>query len=70
MKPLSVLFSFSTPLSVLGGKIYAIGGRVLNFVTLSEEFKDAQIKIFKNIELLNWESGFFRKDIGYKVIKE
>ncbi|WP_440915071.1 phosphoribosylamine--glycine ligase [Candidatus Pelagibacter sp.] len=51
-------------------KIYAVGGRVLNFVTLSEEFKDAQIKIFKNIELLNWDSGFFRKDIGYKVIKE
>ena len=51
-------------------KIYAVGGRVLNFVTLSEEFKEAQIKIFKNIELLNWDSGFFRKDIGYKVIKE
>ena len=51
-------------------KIYAVGGRVLNFVTLSEEFKDARTKIFKNIELLNWDGGFFRKDIGYKVIKE
>ena len=51
-------------------KIYAVGGRVLNFVTLSENFKDARTKIFKSIELLNWDGGFFRKDIGYKVIKE
>ena len=51
-------------------KIYAVGGRVINFVTLSENFKDARTKIFKNIELLNWDGGFFRKDIGYKVIKE
>tara|TARA_A100001011_G_scaffold398753_1_gene504305 strand:+ start:1170 stop:2432 length:1263 start_codon:yes stop_codon:yes gene_type:complete len=50
-------------------KIYAIGGRVLNFVTLSNDFKDAKKNILKNINALNWSGGFYRKDIGYKVIK-
>ena len=50
------------------GKIYAIGGRVLNFVCLSEDFSKARTKIFDLIKLLNWDGGFFRKDIGYKVI--
>ena len=51
-------------------KVYAVGGRVLNFVSLSKDFKIAKTKILKNIEILNWNGGFFRKDIGYKVIKE
>jgi len=51
------------------GKIYAIGGRVLNFVTLSNDFKEAKKNILNNINTLNWSGGFYRKDIGYKVIK-
>ena len=50
-------------------KIYAIGGRVLNFVSLSNKFIDARDNIFKNIDKLNWSNGYYRKDIGYKVIK-
>ena len=50
-------------------KIYAVGGRVLNFVSLSNDFKEAKKNILKNINTLNWSSGFYRKDIGYKVIK-
>ena len=48
-------------------KIYAIGGRVLNFVSLSNNFSDAKIKIMQNLDKLNWSDGFYRKDIGYKV---
>ena len=50
-------------------KIYAVGGRVLNFVSISEDFKKARNEILKNIDKLNWSGGFHRKDIGYKVIK-
>jgi len=50
-------------------KIYAIGGRVLNFVSVSDSFIDAKKKIIENINKLNWTGGFYRKDIGYKVIK-
>ena len=49
-------------------KIYAIGGRVLNFVSLSDNFIDAKNNIDKNIKKLDWTGGFYRKDIGYKVI--
>ena len=49
-------------------KIYAVGGRVLNFVTLSNNFKTARQSIIKNLEKLNWQNGFYRKDIGHKVI--
>ena len=50
-------------------KIYAIGGRVLNFVAISEEFNLAKENILNNLKKLNWNDGFYRKDIGYKVIK-
>ena len=51
-------------------KIYANGGRVLNFVCVSEDFAKARQRIFDLINSLNWDGGFFRKDIGYKVINE
>tara|TARA_B100000035_G_scaffold315128_1_gene334024 strand:+ start:1522 stop:2784 length:1263 start_codon:yes stop_codon:yes gene_type:complete len=50
-------------------KIYAIGGRVLNFVCLSKDYSTSRKKIIKNINNLNWSGGFYRKDIGYKVIE-
>ena len=51
-------------------KIYSNGGRVINFVSLSSNFKESRDKIFNHINKLNWNGGFFRKDIGYKVIDE
>ncbi len=51
-------------------KIYAIGGRVLNFVSLSEDFIHAKERIIDNIKKIKWQGGFYRKDIGYKVIKK
>jgi len=54
----------------MGDKIYSVGGRVLNFVCLSENFSKSRIRIFELIKSLNWSGGFYRKDIGYKVIDE
>tara|TARA_A100001011_G_scaffold210617_1_gene218913 strand:+ start:2117 stop:3382 length:1266 start_codon:yes stop_codon:yes gene_type:complete len=51
-------------------KTFAIGGRVLNFVCLSKSFSEARLRIFNLIDSLNWRGGFFRKDIGHKVIDE
>ena len=51
-------------------KIFAIGGRVLNFVTLSDKFANARKNINKHLNELSWNSGFYRRDIGYKVIDE
>ena len=49
-------------------KIFAIGGRVLNFISLSEDFSLCRKNIHDNLNKLNWNKGFFRKDIGFKVI--
>jgi phosphoribosylamine--glycine ligase len=49
-------------------KICSFGGRVLNFISLSENYIDARRNIHKNLESLNWNNGFYRKDIGYRVI--
>jgi len=51
-------------------KVYAIGGRVLNFVSMSNNFLESRNQVLKLIKTLNWNEGFFRKDIGYKVISE
>ena len=51
------------------GKIYSVGGRVLNFISISDSFGDAKENIIKNLNVLDWPDGFYRKDIGYKVIK-
>ena len=50
-------------------KILAVGGRVLNFVSLSDDFKLAKKNVEENLVKLNWTGGFFRRDIGYKVIE-
>ena len=52
----------------LNNKILSNGGRVLNIVIRSENFKKNREKAKNLINKINWDNGFFRKDIGYKVI--
>ena len=54
--------------TIKNNNIYAVGGRV-QFVSLSSDLKDAKNNIINNLKKLNWSGGFFRRDIGYKVIK-
>jgi len=49
-------------------EIFSNGGRVLNFVSLSSSFKNSRKRAIKLINQLNWKNGFFRKDIGFKII--
>ncbi len=49
-------------------KILNSGGRVLNFVSTSNNIKESRDDLIKLIKRLDWENGFFRKDIAYKVI--
>ena len=50
------------------GEIFSNGGRVLNFVSISSNYKESRDKVLKLINNLNWSNSFFRKDIGFKVI--
>ena len=52
----------------INNKVYATGGRVLNFVSISNDLKKSRESVIQKIENLNWENGFFRKDIGFRII--
>ena len=49
---------------------FSTGGRVLNFVSTSLNLSQSRSQVLKIIKNLNWQNGFYRKDIGYKVIKK
>ena len=49
--------------------IISNGGRVLNFVSTSDNFSNCRDEAINLIKRLNWENGYFRRDIGHKVIK-
>ena len=49
-------------------KTYSSGGRVLNITSSSESLIEARNKSLTNIDKINWPDGFFRKDIGWRVI--
>ena len=61
-------FIFHAGTQAKNEKIFSNGGRVLNFVKQSENYKKSREDIIKLIQSLNWVNGFYRKDIGYKVI--
>ena len=63
-------FIFHAGTQEKNSKIYSNGGRVLNFVIKSDEFYKCRKKAIELIEKIDWKNGFFRKDIGYKVIKQ
>ena len=52
------------------GKILSYGGRVLNIVCMGQNFNSIRKKIIKLIKKINWKGGFYRKDIGWRVIKK
>ena len=49
--------------------IFSTGGRVLNFVSTSDDFLKCRVETINLIKKLNWKNGYFRNDIGHKVIK-
>ncbi len=51
-------------------KIYSNGGRVLNITSLANSLTEARDKCMANILKINWDDGFFRKDIGWRVINK
>jgi phosphoribosylamine---glycine ligase len=52
------------------GKLISNGGRVLNITSTGKKFLKIRNGIIKLIGKLNWKAGFYRKDIGWKVINK
>ena len=61
-------FIYHAGTELINKKVYSIGGRVLNFVTISDDLKAARENLLKKINNLGWKDGFYRKDIGFKII--
>ena len=63
------LFVIHAGTKVLKNDLVSNGGRVLNIVAKGGNFLSIRKKILNSIKLINWKNGFFRKDIGWRVIK-
>ena len=61
-------FIYHAGTEFVDNKIYATGGRVLNFVNISEDLKKSRQTVIQEIEKLNWGNGFYRRDIGFRII--
>ena len=61
-------FIFHAGTKFLNNKLVSNGGRVLNITSTGSQFKKIRNNIFKIIKRINWKSGFFRKDIGWRVV--
>ena len=62
----SLIFHAGTKL--VNKDIFATGGRVLNIVNVSNKFSESKKQALNILKNINWTKGFYRKDIGYKVI--
>ena len=60
-------YIFHAGTAIKDDKYLAIGGRVLNVIVTTENFKNSKDKAIKILNNLDWKGGFFRKDIAYKV---
>lgn len=49
-------------------KLVAGGGRVLNITAVGKDIVEAQKLAYDAIKLIEWEEGFYRKDIGYREV--
>ena len=62
-------FIFHAGTKILNGKLSSNGGRVLNITSTGKNFKEIRKNILIILNKINWKYGFFRKDIGWRIIK-
>ena len=46
------------------------GGRVLNITSTGKNFLSIRNNILNLLKKINWKDGFYRKDIGWRIIKK
>lgn len=52
-----------------GGKIVAVGGRVLNVTATGRDVAEAQARAYDAVSRIHWEGSFHRNDIGWRALK-
>jgi len=63
-------FIYHAGTKFLNNELISNGGRVLNVTSIGHNFSLIRKRIISLIKSLNWKNGFYRKDIGWKVIKK
>lgn len=53
-----------------GNNIVATGGRVLGVTGFGEDIRTAQAHAYKAVKNIDWPQGFYRRDIGWRAIKD
>ena len=61
-------YIFHAGTKILNNRIYSNGGRVLNFVSKTKNLKEGRNNLIRLLDSLNWKNGYFRRDIGFKII--
>ena len=46
----------------------ANGGRVLNITTRGDTLKEAQERAYSELDKVDWDGGFYRRDIGWRAL--
>ena len=62
----SIIFHAGT--TILNNHLVSNGGRVLNIACTGHNFFRIKKNIYKILKKINWRSGFFRRDIGWRII--
>tara|TARA_B100000963_G_scaffold211160_1_gene184014 strand:- start:7618 stop:8880 length:1263 start_codon:yes stop_codon:yes gene_type:complete len=55
---------------IFKNKLLSNGGRVLNITGTGNAFKKIRFNILKVLKQINWTKGFYRRDIGWRVINK
>jgi phosphoribosylamine--glycine ligase len=50
------------------GRLLANGGRVLNVTATGRTIAEAQARAYQAVDLIDWASGFCRRDIGWRAV--
>ena len=61
-------FIYNAGTKLENNQLKSNGGRVLNITSVGTDFLKIRKKIIKIIKNINWKGGFFRRDIGWKII--
>ena len=63
-------FIYHAGTKIVKDELRSNGGRVLNVTSVGKNFSKIRKKILSNIRRLKWNYGFYRRDIGWKVINK
>ncbi len=53
---------------LIGGKLVASGGRVLNITALGRDVAEARARAYAAVDAIDWDGGFCRRDIGWRAL--